>query len=261
MTSDDLITVAVQAARAAGREIVDRLGREREVRSKGWRDLVTDGDLAAQDVLVRAIRSHFPDHGILSEELPAPAEQREITWVLDPIDGTSNYAHAFPVFSVSVGVVDREGLRCGVVYDPLRDHMFSAERGAGARLNGQPLRVSSIEDAAAALVGFDSAREPNLRAEVMRRLLAYSPHVHTFRCIGSAALGLCYVAKGWIEAYFHAALAPWDSAAAVLIVREAGGLVTDLEGRPWVFAEPTCLASNGRVHEALLHLGASVAGA
>ncbi len=255
MTSPNLIVVASEAARAAGREIVELLQHKRDVRSKGWRDLVTDGDLASQDILVGIIRDRFPDHAILSEELPPPTAPATITWVLDPIDGTSNYARGFPTFAVSVGVVDGDGLLCGAVYDPLLDHLFTAERGGGARLNGEPLSVSTVVATADAIVGLDFARAPEARAELMRRVNQYAPHIHTFRTIGSAALGLCYVAKGWLEAYFHATLAPWDSAAGALVVREAGGIVTDLDGAPWAYGHPRCLASNGLVHDALIQMG------
>ena len=249
-----LMEVARTAAREAGREIVRRLHGPRDIRMKGLRDLVTDADLAAQEVLFERIRSRFPSHVIISEESPAPKESGEITWVLDPIDGTSNYAHRFPCFSVSIGILDVEGLVAGVVYDPLRDHLFAAERGGGAVLNDAPIRVSEVSDLMDALVGVDFARDQGIRRRVLEIMARMGPHVHSFRSVGSAALGLCYVAAGWTEAYFHGALAPWDTAAGALIIREAGGQVSALDGGPWSFGEPTCLTSNGRVHEPLARL-------
>jgi myo-inositol-1(or 4)-monophosphatase len=249
-----VMTVAVEAARAAGREIAARLDRERDVRVKGLRDLVTDADLAAQEILVAAIRAHFPSHTILSEEAPASGAPSGTTWVLDPLDGTSNYAHRFPCFSVSIGVMNDDGPLAGVVYDPLRDHLFTAERGGGADLNGRPLHVSGITEPIDAIVGLDFARDPEARRGLMGRLSALAPHVHTFRSIGSAALGLCYVAAGWLDAYFHVSLAPWDSAAGVLIVREAGGVVTELAGGPWGVGQARCLAANSRLHAEILRL-------
>jgi myo-inositol-1(or 4)-monophosphatase len=151
-------------------------------------------------------------------------------------------------------VCDGAGPLVGAVYDPLRDHLFAAERGRGARLNERTLSVSSIVEPMDAIIGLDFAREPQVRAGLMERMARYAPHVHTFRSIGSAALGLCYVAAGWQEAYFHAALAPWDSAAGALLVREAGGTLTALDGSPWSFGTPSCLASNGLLHPALLAL-------
>jgi myo-inositol-1(or 4)-monophosphatase len=249
-----LMAVAVKAAHAAGQEIAERLGRERDVRVKGLRDLVTDADLAAQEVLLSAIRAHFPSHTILSEEAPGGGTPSGTTWVLDPLDGTSNYAHRFPCFSVSIGVMDDDGPLAGVVYDPLREHLFTAERGRGASLNGEPVHVSAIADPMDAIVGLDFARDPDARRELMGRLSALAPHVHTFRSIGSAALGLCYVAAGWLDGYFHVSLAPWDSAAGVLMVSEAGGTVTDLGGGPWAFGLPRCMAANRRLHAQLLRL-------
>ncbi len=254
MDLSEILDVGCAGAREAGREIVERLGRPRDIRMKGLRDLVTDADLAAQEILFQRIHARFPSHLILSEESPAPTASGEITWVLDPIDGTSNYAHRFPCFSVSVGVVDGEGLLVGIVYDPLRDHLFVAQRGAGSCLNDAPIRVSGVSDLMDSLVGLDFAREQGMRRSILESMARLGPHVHSFRSVGSAALGLCYVAAGWTEAYFHGALAPWDTAAAVLVVREAGGRVTRLDGGPWTFGQPTCLASNGLVHDGLAKL-------
>src|SRR5512136_2748486 len=132
----NLIDTAIEAARAGGQEIVKRLPQERDVHSKGFRDIVTDADLAAQQVLVSIIHSRFPEHGILSEEGLKPGQDAETIWVLDPLDGTTNYAHRYPCFSVSLGVVRGEEPVVGVVYDPLHDHLFCVERGAGATMNG-----------------------------------------------------------------------------------------------------------------------------
>lgn len=254
MSADEIIEVAIRAAREAGREAARRLDGPREIRVKGLRDLVTDADLAAQEIVLGHIGRHFPDHAIVSEEGTAPIGSGDITWVIDPIDGTSNYAHRFPCFSVSIGVQDREGHLAGVVYDPLREHLFVAERGRGARLDDAPLGVSSVDDPMDALVGLDFARDQGIRRSVLETMARFGPRVHSFRSVGSAALGLCYVAAGWTDAYFHGCLAPWDVAAGILIVREAGGHVTALDGTPWSPGEPSCLASNGRVHAALANL-------
>lgn len=248
----NLLDTAIQAARAAGREIMQRLPQERDVRSKGFRDIVTDADLAAQETLAAIIRTQFPQHEILSEEGLKPGNDAETIWVLDPVDGTTNYAHRFPCFSVSVGVAQGKELAAGVVFDPLRDHLFCAERGAGATLNGERLRVSETDEAIHALVGLDFAATPSLRAEQMTAMVNLSKHVHTFRSIGSAALGLCYVASGWMDAYFHWTLSPWDCAAGGLIIAEAGGALTDVDGGPWNYMLPRCLATNRKLHQALL---------
>jgi len=248
----NLLDTAIEAARAAGQEIVKRLPQERDVRSKGFRDLVTDADLAAQEALVSIIHSRFPGHGILSEEGLQPGRDAETTWVLDPLDGTTNYAHHYPCFSVSIGVVRGDEPVAGVVYDPLNEHVFCAERGAGAAMNGARLRVSQTDQLIHSLVSLDFAREPHLRAEQMAAMTNCSKHIHTFRSLGSAALSLCYVGAGWLDAYFHWTLCPWDVAAGSLILLEAGGAITDVTGAPWHYAMPRCLATNGVLHAAFV---------
>jgi myo-inositol-1(or 4)-monophosphatase len=172
-------------------------------RGSGFRDIVTDADLAAQAALVSVIRSRFPQHAIFSEEGLMPSREAETMWVLDPLDGTTNYAHRYPCFSVSIGVVRGDEPVVGVVYDPLQDHLFCVERGAGATMNGARLRVSQTDQLIHALVALDYARDPHLRAEQMAAMVNCSRHIQTFRSLGSAALSLCYVAAGWLEAYFH----------------------------------------------------------
>lgn len=248
----NLLDTAIEAARAAGYEIARRLPEKRDVRAKGFRDIVTDADLAAQETLVSIIRSRFPKHGILSEEGLKPGNDAGTIWVLDPLDGTSNYAHRLPSFSVSVGVVQSDELVAGVVYDPMRDHLFCAERGAGATLNGERLRVSQTDQLGHALVALDFAREPARRSEQLAAMVRCSQHIHTFRSVGSAALSLCYVAAGWLDAYFHWALAPWDSVAGALMIAEAGGKLSKIDGGLWSYTSSSCVASNGILHAALL---------
>jgi myo-inositol-1(or 4)-monophosphatase len=248
----NLLDTAVEAARAAGQEIVKRLSQERDVRSKGFRDIVTDADLAAQAALVSVIRSRFPQHAIFSEEGLKPSREAETLWVLDPLDGTTNYAHRYPCFSVSIGVVRGDEPVVGVVYDPLQDHLFCVERGAGATMNGARLHVSQTDQLIHALVALDYAREPHLRAEQMAAMVNCSRHIQTFRSLGSAALSLCYVAAGWLEAYFHWMLSPWDVAAGSLMLLEAGGAITDINGLPWHYTLPRCLATNSVLHSAFV---------
>jgi myo-inositol-1(or 4)-monophosphatase len=249
-----MLETAIQAARTAGRILVERLPAEREVRVKGLRDIVTDADLAAEKAIVQTIRTHFPDHALLTEEGGEKAGDAPYVWVVDPLDGTTNYSRRFPVFSVSVGLVHRGQLTIGAVYDPLRDHLFVAERGHGARLNGKPLRVSAFDQMGQSVVGLDWAHAPKDRQEIVARLERVAPACHTVRGIGSAALGLCYVAAGWLDAYFHVGLKPWDMAAGLLLIQEAGGRVTDIQGGPWQPWESRVLVSNGHVHHALLEL-------
>lgn len=250
----DLFDTAIEAARAAGQEIVKRLPQERDVRFKGFRDIVTDADLAAQETLVAIIRSRFPQHGILSEEGLRSEAEADTIWVLDPLDGTTNYAHRFPCFSVSVGVVRGGEPVVGVVYDPMHDYLFCAERNAGAMLNGKRVYVNGTDDLGQAVAGVDFARDPSVRAELMAAIVTCSQNIRTFRTLGSSAIGMCFVAAGWMEAYFHFGIAPWDCAACGLIVQEAGGTITDTDGLPWSYTAPRCLATNGKLHTAFLNL-------
>ena len=250
----NLLDTAIEAAHAAGHEIVQRLPQERDVHSKGFRNIVTDADLAAQEKLAAIIHSRFLQHGILSEEGLRPGKDADTIWVVDPLDGTSNYVHRLPSFSVSIGVVRGNELIAGVVYDPMRDHLFCAERGAGATLNGERLHVSQTNELNEALVALDFAREPSLRAEQMAAMVNTSKHVHTFRSMGSAALSLCYVAAGWLDVYFHFTLGPWDCAAGGLMITEAGGRLTDHDGSPWSYTLPRCLATNGILHTAFVEI-------
>lgn len=266
-----MLETAIQAARAAGRVLVDRLPDERQVRVKGLRDIVTDADLSAEEVIIQTIRARFPDHALLTEEQGESAGDAPYVWVVDPLDGTTNYSRRLPIFSVSVGVVSRRRRRslwsaipsetlpngqlmAGVVYDPLRDHLFAVERGRGATLNGAPLRVSAFDRVSHAVVGLDWAHEQENRREIMARLGRVAPACHTVRGIGSATLALCYVAAGWLDAYFNVGLKPWDMAAGLLLIEEAGGRITDLQGQPWQPWESRVLVSNGHVHQALLDL-------
>ena len=250
----NILETAIEAARAAGQEILRRLPQERDVRSKGFRDIVTDADLAAQETLTAIIRSRFPHHGILSEEGLVPSSDADTIWVLDPLDGTTNYARRLPCFSVSIAVARGNDLVTGVVYDPSRDHVFCAERGAGATLNGKRLRVSEVDDLGQAAAGLDFAREPAVRSSLVATMVVCSERIRTLRSFGSAALGLCYVAAGWLDAYFHFSLAPWDVAGGALIVMEAGGTITETNGKPWSYTQPRCLATNGKLHSAFLDL-------
>jgi myo-inositol-1(or 4)-monophosphatase len=223
------------------------------VSRKGYRDLVTETDVAAEEVILNLIQDRFPHHAILSEETPGGAISEGYTWVIDPLDGTSNYTHRVPIFSVSVALLQQGKPLIGVVYDPMRDQLFAGQRGSGVALNDQPLQVSAITQLNEALIGFDWARNEEKRNHVLSRLQRVAPLCHTVRALGSAALGLTYVAAGWLDGYFHLALHPWDAAAAVLLITEAGGCCTSFDGRPFDVSAPRCVATNGRIHEALLH--------
>jgi len=247
-----MLQTAIEAARQAGRVIAERYPAGRAVASKGYRDIVTETDTAAEAVILGLISDRFPDHAILSEEAGGREIGAGYTWVVDPLDGTTNYAHHIPVFAVSIGVLEDGRPLIGVVHDPMRDQTFVAERGGGATLNDAPIRVSRVENFGHTLVGLDWGRGDETRGRALAWLRELAPRCGTVRALGSAALGLAYVAAGWLDGYFHLALKPWDSAAGMLLVAEAGGRCTTLEGEPYRVNSPGCLATNGLIHEELL---------
>jgi myo-inositol-1(or 4)-monophosphatase len=249
-----MLDFAIDLALRAGSVLRAGLAYERNVESKGYADVVTDIDKASEALVVGAIRERFPDHAILAEEGGATAGSSTYQWQIDPLDGTLNYLHGNPVFCVSLALLHQGELHLGVVYDPCRDELFAAERGGGARCNGRLLSVSRTEVLASALLttGFPYNRfsQPDNNLREHAHILLKCQDV---RRPGSAALDLCYVAAGRIDAHWELGLSPWDVAAGALMVREAGGTVTDWQDHPWYPGEPRIVASNGCLHDELLH--------
>jgi myo-inositol-1(or 4)-monophosphatase len=249
-----MLDTAIAAARAAGEIIRSTSAQVRRVQHKGFRDLVTGADLAAQEAIVQIIRGRYPDHGFLGEESLSLAPDSPHIWIVDPLDGTTNYARGLPFYATSIALYEKGRPLLGVVYDPLRDQLFSAERGKGAYLSspGHPpylLQVSSKAELREALIGFDWSREETTRTAVLERIARLAPLVMTLRAMGSATLGLVYVAAGWLDVYYHLSLSPWDVAAAAVIIAEAGGRLSTLDGSPWQVDKPHCLVTNGRLHD------------
>jgi myo-inositol-1(or 4)-monophosphatase len=241
---------AVDAARRAGRVLVEGFGGPLDASMKGPREVVTAMDRASEDVIVGAVRGAYPDAAIVAEEgSPAPA-RGAMVWIIDPLDGTNNYAHGFPFFSVAIAVEEGGRLTTGVVYDPLRDELFVGEAGAGATLNGAAIRVSQADRLSDSLVatGFPYDRgestENNL-ANLNRFILA----VRGIRRAGSAELDLCYVACGRLDGFWELGLKTWDVSAGGLIVREASGVVTNFGTAGWDHRRGDVVASNGRIHD------------
>ncbi len=253
-----MLQTAIEAARRAGQVIAERYPSERSVTVKGHRDIVTEVDTAAEAIILGLIRERFPDHAIISEEAQDSATgdklDRGHTWIVDPLDGTTNYARRIPMFSVSIGVLERGEPLVAVVHDPLRDQTFVAERGGGTRIDGAPTRASRVADFGSTAVGLDWTRNDTGRQRMLVCLGEVAPRCGSVRTLGSAALGLAYVAAGWLDAYFHLSLKPWDTAAGMLLVAEAGGRCTTLDGEPYHVDSPGCVATNGVVHEELLAL-------
>lgn len=233
-----LLEVATRAARAAGADVRTRLGLPRTVDAKGYRDIVTDADVAAQGIIVKTIRDAFPNHGYLVEEAdPSLATSGPIVWIVDPVDGTTNYSRGIPLFCVSIAAVAADpagGFRplAVAVYDPLRDELFNAAAGQGARLNGAPLQVSRVATPAEAVFALDFGHSDSVRADSVAQVGRLAAEVTTIRAFGSAVLGLAWVAAGRLDAYLNYALLPWDYAAGWLLIEEAGGTFTLLDSPP-----------------------------
>lgn len=249
-----MLDLAQEAARAAGRELLRLYRHPLAVTAKGLRDIQTEADLAAERIVLALLRRHSPDAVVMTEETPAAPAFRpgQLAWYVDPLDGTTNYVRGLPGFSVSIAAAQDGVVQCGVVYDPLLELMFSAQRGEGAFCNGERLRVSGTDRLADAIVLLDWPREPAPREAMAEMLQRIVPEVNAVRSRGSAAFGFCAVAAGWADAYLQLTLQPWDVAAGWLLVEEAGGTVTDLAGEPSSLERGDWLASNGRVHDAVL---------
>ena len=234
--------------------LAERFHEPRTIAYKGGIDLVTDADKASETVLLEWLRARHPDHAILSEESGASGTsvQSGYRWIIDPLDGTTNYAHQLPHFSVSIAVEGEGQVQVGVVYDPMRDELFSAVRGRGATLNGRPIRPTTIDrlDRALLCTGFpyDVREHPEGPAGLIARFLGL---VQGIRRLGSAALDLSYVASGRYDGYFEFNLKPWDLAAGALIVSEAGGLVGRIDGAPYDTAVIDVLSSGPGIAAAL----------
>jgi myo-inositol-1(or 4)-monophosphatase len=256
MDLNQLLECAVTTALTTGQFIREQWQQPRQLRSKGFRDIVTDADVAAQKMITDGILAHFPDHAFLTEEDDTTLPTRgPIRWIIDPIDGTTNYSRQLPEFSISIAAVDSEqSILVGVVYDPMRDELFRAVRGQGAWVNDRPIRVSEVTALADVLFALDWSRDESLRNFILTRLATIAPQVFTLRAIGTAALAQAWVAAGRLDGYLNLSLSAWDVAAGSLLIQEAGGQVSDSWGQPlqWQDTSKGILASNGRIHQALL---------
>ncbi len=244
---------AGRVAREAGALLVAAYGRV-AAREKGPSDLVTEADTSSQRLIAARIADEFPDHTLQAEEDGVVADpSRPWKWIVDPLDGTINFAHGFPFWSVSIALEHRGMLVVGVVFDPLADVLFDATRGGGARKNGESIGVSRTESVRSSLISAGLPTRFDRDADRQLALFAaFSSGTHSVRRTGSTALNLAYLAAGGFDLYYTTSVHPWDVAAGVLLVEEAGGLVTALDGSPYRLDQPTLLASNGLVHDEAL---------
>lgn len=257
MSPTQFLPTAIHAAREAGTILLHHLGRLREIEVKNAQqfNLVTEADRNAERRIVDILRAAFPDHGILGEEGGAHNTAASHRWIIDPLDGTTNYTHAFPIFSISIAL-EREGdLIAGVIHDPMRDELFHAVKGEGAFLNGNRIHVSDTPrlDQAMLVTGFpyNIHENPDYCYE---RFIGFLKEAQAIRRLGSAALDCAYVAAGRLDGFWEVSLQPWDKAAGQLLIEEAGGRVSDFAGAPHDMYQLPLLGSNGRIHDEMLRV-------
>ena len=246
------LEVAIAAAKAAGEVLSSGFGQRQEVRYKGEVDLVTEADEKAEQEIKDALQGAFPTYGILTEEsgkLPGESDSR---WIVDPLDGTTNYAHGLPIFAVSIALERAGEVVLGVVHDPMARETYAAERGGGATLDGQPIQVSDIDELIRALLatGFPYDRDDILGT--LDLFGKFAVLTQSMRRLGSAALDVCYVAAGRLDGYYERGIHAWDIAAGSVILEEAGGKATDYQGRDLDLAGGEVVASNGLLHPSLV---------
>jgi myo-inositol-1(or 4)-monophosphatase len=254
-----LLNFAIQTARDAGRILAERFGRTLEITNKGELDLVTESDLASERLIIERIKTYHPRHAILAEESGAssPVDQElrsEWRWIVDPLDGTTNYAHGYPCFCISMGLEYKGRMELGVVYDPMRDELFTAERGRGASLNGRRIQVSPVNSLSGALLCTGFPYDVRERSEFARHFANFIMNAQGVRRDGAAALDLAYVACGRFDGFWEEGLKPWDVAAGALMIEEAGGRVSNYAGEALIIYAPPILASNGLLHEQMMRV-------
>lgn len=255
MPASRFLDCAIEAALAAGQLQRSRFDAAFSIDLKGAKNLVTELDLASEALIVEMIHARFPEHGILAEERDYPAGDGQHVWIIDPLDGTTNYAHGFPWFCVSIALAVGGELVAGVIYNPMTDELFSATVGGGAFRNGRRLSVSNRQPLAGSLLGtgfpYDCATDPENNFD---HFIRFQKAARGIRRAGAAALDLAYLAAGRLDGFWEVKLKPWDVAAGTLLVREAGGMVTAFDGSAYDVTNHRILASNGQIHNEMIAL-------
>ena len=245
--------VAIKAGLEAGRILLENQAKKKKIEYKGEINLVTEVDYLSERAILRMINKHFPEHSILTEESKGKDRNSTYLWIIDPLDGTTNYAHNFPVYCVSIGLQKDEEIILGMVYNPILGELFLAEKGRGAFLNGKRIFVSKIEKLSQSLLatGFPY----DIRTSQENNLIYFNRFAlkaQAIRRAGSAALDLCYLAMGRFDGFWELKLSPWDTVAGILMIFEAGGKISDFSGKKFDIFSKKLLATNGRIHKQML---------
>lgn len=240
--------VAREAIAKASRTLARGFRGRKEIQFKGRGNVVTDADYRAESQILELLQKEFPEFSILSEERGAVERSGEWTWIVDPLDGSRNFASENPHFAINVGLARGDDMELAFTYDPLRKEMFHACKGGGAFLNDKPIHVSRQESIAASVLSTDMGYDEDMAHRALLMLAEMWPGMQTIRIMGSAALGMAWASCGRVDMYFHHALAPWDVMCGLLLVREAGGVVTTGSGGPADFRKPSVIATNAMIH-------------
>ncbi len=251
----EIMDFARTLACEAGKLLAEKLTRHNPIFYKGTIDLVTEADRMSETFILAEISRRYPEHGILSEESAAKNEQAAMRWIIDPLDGTTNYAHGFPFFCVSIAF-ERDGIvELGVIYDPTRDDLFTASRAGGAWLNGKQLKVSTVNDLSRSLLATGFPYDIRVSKENnLNYFNAMAVNAQAIRRPGAAALDLAYLASGRIDGFWELKLKPWDTAAGCLMVEEAGGVISDMKGGKWDLYSLGLVGSNGLIHGQMMEV-------
>ncbi len=252
-----MLNFAIETARDAGQILIEKFGPKINVSKKGDINLVTEADLASEELIIERIKSYYPKHSILAEEAGNAVViggDNTWKWIIDPLDGTTNFAHGYPCFCVTLALEHEGDIVLGVTFDPTRDEMFAAERGRGASLNGKPIRVSDTERLSEALIVTGFPYDFKRRQHFARHLTQFLIESRGVRRDGSAAIDMAYVACGRFDGFWEEGLNPWDMAAGLLLIEEAGGQVSGYKGSKFNIYEPPIVASNGLIHGQMLEV-------
>ncbi|HEY0461744.1 MAG TPA: inositol monophosphatase family protein [Pyrinomonadaceae bacterium] len=252
-----MLNFAIETARAAGQILLEKYGRKINISKKGDINLVTEADLASEKLIIERIRSYYPKHAILAEESGNAVlldGTNKFKWIIDPLDGTTNFAHGYPCFCVTIALEHDGEIVVGVTFDPTRSELFAAEKGKGATLNNKPIRVSETESLSEALIVTGFPYNFKEKANFGRHLTDFLLHSRGVRRDGSAAIDMAYVACGRFDGFWEEGLNPWDVAAGYLLIEEAGGQVTFYNGDRYDIYSPPIVGSNGLIHREMLEV-------